>query len=304
MPSRNTTETQDLPTYAELERRLSAEWEEQLNGPAAIATANLLALKLRTSPPDPSTHRHAIDRAVEALWDNNRIDRARDLVEAWRIQVMAILARSPLIDPFEPRVRGAILTARLEHRAQNYELAFAHANVAYRRILEAAGGEDELRAELECADPNLVGELMCAVLAIGIPSGRVHLQGRPIMRAQFLDPLIRLSLSIAFASDVPPTYERMHAMVVQTLFAIAERRDTRDVDTLTKLARLERHLRPRHARGQATKRLPDLALAQHKGDVAAEEQLTPEISDDLLKAGLYRHIEVLSARGWWSEKAS
>lgn len=293
------TRSRDLPTYAEVERRLTLQWDQKLDTKAAVQTANLLQLMLRTSPPDIRKHGPIVAHAAEVLWDTKHLAAARRLVEAWCRQVQDQLARDHTIDPFEPRIRCVILTARLEHRDKQYDLAFANAMLAWRRLQREAGGETALRELLRCPEPTLLGELACAVLAIALPAGRVLLKGRPTLRAQMLDPLVAEALALVSIGDLPPKYERTHALVNQTFFAIGERRNRHDLPTLRRLARLDEMFRPRHARGQSTRRLLDLVFTQIEGSTQDEVRLAETISDDLLRAGLIRHIEALSERGWW-----
>jgi len=214
--------------------------------------------------------------------------------------MIAILDRDPSIDPFEPRARGSITSARLEFRNKNSELAFAHTQLVRRALIGAAGGRAEFAAVVGCPEPSFLGELLCANLAIAIPAGRVLFRKRPVLRAQLLDPVVDEALQILLTGDLPPKYERTHALVIQTLYAIAERGDLADKRILERLERLDEMLRPRHARGQATKKLRDVAIARFHRDAAAETALAEQASDDLVRAGLLRHVEVLSERGWWS----
>lgn len=292
--------TTEGPSLEALDARLTQEWDERMDGPAAVKTARKILWRVRTSIPDLAGHRKIIDHAMEVLWDRKRFDLAYRLIEVWRVHMIAILDRDPSIDPFEPRARGSITSARLEFRNKNSELAFAHTQLVRRELVAAAGGRAQLAAVVGCPEPSLLGELLCANLAIAIPAGRVLFRKRPVLRAQLLDPLVEEALQILLTGDLPPKYERAHALAIQTLYAIAERGDPADKRILERLERLDEMLRPRHARGQATNKLRDVAIARFNRDAAAETALAEQASDELVRAGLLRHIEVLSERGWWN----
>lgn len=300
MARRIIRETKGLPSFNELDADLTGAWDERLDRRAARAAARKIRLKLSTSTPDLVADYPVIAHAAEVLWDTDRIDQSRELVEAWRRRVREILDRRPFIDPFGPLFEAAVLSARLELRANAYEYSFAYALSARRMLMGAAGSREELLGMAGCPDESPLVGYLTANLAIGIPTGRKYCDRRPTLRAQYLEPMIDESLAILFASAIPPSYPRTHALAIQTFYAVAERGRPADEGLLSRLIHLDDLLRPRTSRGQATKQLRDVALSRWAGDAEAEQTITEAAGEILARAGLERHIEALTARGWWS----
>jgi hypothetical protein len=287
-----------LPALERLDRKLTREWDFQADPSGAVATARAMMgiLVLRASKLDLARHFWCISHAAEVLWDSQELDDAVRLTELWRQAVISICDEREL-DPTEARIWAAILSARVEHRRRRYDDAVIYAHTALAEIQELTGGRKGIEELLARGAADPVSEMYCAALAIAIPAGRMRFSGHPVWRAQYLDRWISEAL-LLLDRDAPPKLIRIHALVIQTFYALCE--EDQSIDNQMWLDRLERFddlVRPRTARGQATRPLRSVARAGHEGD-DDRSKLEAEKARKKL-ANLPRHIEVLTANRWW-----
>lgn len=291
-----------LPIFEELDRRLTRQWDFFGDPAGAIETAremrDLLSIKAATV--DLDKHFWCICHAAEVLWDAKQLDDAKQLVELWRQTVEEVTDRAA-IDPRQARIWAVILSARLQHRLGNYGIAASYAQQAISDIRRLADGEGNLRAMLHFGECNEITEMYCAALAIGIPAGRLHFARRPAWRAQFLDRWI-VDAQLLLDRDLPPRLKRVHGLIIQLYFAIAEGPRSLEREMwLDRLGRFDDLCRPGTPRGQATRRLRSVARARFDGDPGREVAESKAALVDL--ARLPRHIERLTANGWWAPAA-
>jgi hypothetical protein len=173
----------------------------------------------------------------------------------------------------------------------------SYADFAMTEIRRKAGGTEKLMEMLRLGAVNAVLEMHCAALAIALPAGRLHFALRPTLKVQFLDRWIE-EAKLILDRDMPPHLWRIHALVSQAHFALAELPRTLEREEwLDRLERFDDIVRPRHQRGQSTKRLRNVARARFNGDAAWELEEAELARGDL--RFLPRHIEVLNVNGWW-----
>lgn len=288
-----------LPSLGELDRRLTAQWDYFGDPEAAAHTALEMGhlLKIKAGKIDLGRDFWYIAHAAEVLWDSLLLDEAKQLVELWR-QTVEEVEGGRRSSPAAPRIWAAVLSARLEHRRRNYGVAVGYAHQAISAIRSLAGGEGKLRAMLHRGEANEITELYCAAVAIGIPAGRIHFAARPTLRFQFLDHWV-VDAQLLLDRDVPPRLHRIHALVIQTFFAIAEEPRSLEREAwLDRLERLDDRLRPATPRAKATKRLRSIARARFDGDGLRERTESMAALEDL--GYLPRHVETLTANNWWT----
>ncbi|HEY5052099.1 MAG TPA: hypothetical protein VII45_01675 [Solirubrobacterales bacterium] len=288
----------ELPSFDKLDKRLTREWDIGASPARAVETARQFSnlLLLRASSIDLARDLKPVWHAAEVLWDSMEFDDAEILVTRWRKTVVSVAERQG-IDPTEARIWSAILSAELEHRLRNYGTAVNYARAAMTEIRTLAGGEKNLRRALKLGRVTPVTEMHCAALAIAIPAARVHFAKRPHLRVQFLDRWIDDALLI-LDRDLPPPLLRVHALVIQTYYAIAELSKNDDrVAWLDRLERFDDLVRPRTLRGQKTKRLRGVARARFNGDGELEREEAVAAHRDLVD--MPRHVKALTANGWW-----
>ncbi len=287
-----------LPELERLDRRLTRDWDLRADAEATVSTARemIAVVALRASDLDLDRHYWCVSHGAEGLWDCKQLDDASRLVKLWR-QAVTNICNERELDPNEPRIWAAILSARVEHRHRRYSLAVEYAHQALAEIQELAGGRDAIRELLALGGVDPVSEMYCAALAIAIPAGRMRFQGHPVWRAQFLDRWVSEAL-LLLDRDVPPKLIRIHALVIQTFYALCEEDPSPDnTRWLDRLELFDDLVRPGTRRGQATRPLRDVARADHDGDKSRLSVATDTALGQL--ANLPRHIEVLTANRWW-----
>ena len=227
-----------LPELERLDRRLTREWDYQADPSGAVGTAKAMLgiILLRASHVDLARHFWCISHAAEVLWDSQELDDAVRLTELWR-QVVISVSDERDLDPTEARIWSAILSARVEHRRRRYDDAVVYAHTALAELQELAGGRKGIEELLALGAGDPVSEMYCAALAIAIPAGRMRFRGHPVWRAQYLDRWLSEAL-LLLDRDTPPKLIRIHALVIQTFYALCE--EHRSADSEKWLDRLER----------------------------------------------------------------
>jgi hypothetical protein len=289
-----------LPELERLDRRLTRQWDHRSDPAGAVATARAMlgVLALRASQLDLVRHFWSISHAAEVLWDSNQLDDAVRLVELWR-QAVENVCECRELDPTEARIWAAILSARVEHRRRRYDDAVSYAHTALAEIQELAGGRENVEELLAQGGSDFVSEMYCAALAIAIPAGRERFVGHPVWRAQYLDRWVSQAL-LLLDRDAPPKLIRIHALVIQTYFALCDEKESADnTNWLDRLERFDDLVRPRTPRGQETRPLRDVARARHEGDEDRFNRAGGEARRSL--KFLPRHVEVLTAKRWWPD---
>ncbi len=297
METATTSGFQDGPSLEVLDRRLFREWDLGADRAAAVGTAREIAIRvdLRSTSLLPETDYWRVSHAAETLWDSDLADEALRLASDWRGAADKICETAG-IDPTGPRIWALILSARAEHRARNFGGAVDWAKFAISEIRRVFGVE-RLARELRLGVVSPATELYCAALAIAIPAGRMRFGEVPTLRAQLLDAWIA-DAQLLLGADEPPKLRRVHAVVIQTFYALAEREWSRETeDWLARLLRFDDLTRPSHDRGQRTKTLRDEVFARYKGEGQLAERLRAEAADSL--AALPRHLKALRLNGWW-----
>lgn len=297
METATTSEFQDEPDLQALDLRLCRQWDLGADRPGAVTTARQISgrLALGSFTIDLEADFWCISHAAEVLWDSNLTEEARQLVVRWRRLVTEICDERE-IDPTVPRIWCSILSARVEHRARDFGGAVEYAQFAIAETRRAFGAE-QLAEQLRLGVVTTATELYCAALAIAIPAGRLRFGKVPALRAQILDSWIA-DAQLILAADAPPKLRRAHALVIQTFFALAERKWSEETEAwLQRLVRFDDLLRPRNSRGQQTKPLRDEALARFRGQEEEADRLREEARRSL--AFLPRHLLALKLNGWW-----
>lgn len=298
MDTATTAGYRDEPDLEALDRKLFQQWELGANRQGAVATAREIAhrLALRSFAIHLEGDFWRISHGAEVLWDNDLVDEARQLVTSWR-RLVTRICDDQGTDPTVPRIWASILSARVEHRARNFGGAVEYAQFAIAETRRAFGAE-ELAEQLRIGAVTPATELYCAALAIAIPAGRLRFGKVPTLRTQILDSWIE-DAQLILAADAPPKLRRAHALVIQTFFALAERRWSRETEAwLRRLVRFDDLIRPRDSRGRQTKPLRDEALARFRGRDEEADRLREEARRSL--ASLPRHLLALRLNGWWS----
>lgn len=188
--------------------------------------------------------------------------------------------------------------AELEHRRRNFGAAVALADSVLGAVRELVGGREEVEALLRSGKVTPHSQLVCAALAIGIPAARLRFAGRPMMRAQFLDSWIEDAM-LLLRRDLPPkTLRRIHALVIQTYFAIGKSaRTDENRFWLDRLEKFDDLVRPSSPRGQETRRLRLMVRAEFEGDLELASAEAEAARVELIN--LPRHRKALEANGWW-----
>lgn len=294
----------ELPSLAQLDRRLTREWDFRSSWSEAIKTAKQLSFQLKTRGAriDLDDDLWPVWHGAEVLWDTEEFEEASRLVACWRETVTLVEDKTGR-DCRIPRIWASILSAELEHRLRRPAAAVAFAQEALEEIREMAGGETELRALLKSGRVTELSQLACAALAIAIPAGRLRFAGRPALRAQYLDRWIE-EAKLLLRRDLPPKpLRRIHALVIQTYFAIAKQERTAENRMwLNRLEKFDDLVRPTSPRGQETKRLRLMARAQFEGDDELAWAEARAARSDLVH--LRRHRKALDANGWWPQVAN
>jgi hypothetical protein len=118
----------------------------------------------------------------------------------------------------------------------------------------------------------------------------------PTLRAQILDAWIA-DAQLMLGGEAPPELRRVHALVIQTFFALTERKWSEETeDWLLRLIRFDDLTRPQDDRGLKTKPLRDEAFARFCGETEKAERLRGKAIRIL--AGLPRHLRALKLNGW------
>ncbi len=287
-----------LPQLERLDRKLTRQWDYRADPVGAVATAKAMLgiLVIKAARLDLVRHYWCVSHAAEVLWDSKEFEDAARLVELWRQAVESVCGDREL-DPTEARIWSAILSARVEHRRRRYDDAVVYAHTALAEIQDLAGGRKAIDDLLALGGCDPVSEMYCAALAIAIPAGRMRFQGHPVWRAQYLDRWISGAL-LLLDRDTPPKLIRIHALVIQTFFALCEETPSPDVEYwLNRLELFDDLVRPQTPRGQETRPLRKVARATHEGDAERSKREAEEAHKGL--AHLPRHIEVLTANRWW-----
>jgi len=285
---------------AELDGELSYQWDDQLDHRETAKVVRAIEFSVKTGRPHPTEDFRCVSHAGAALWDCSEVERARLLVKDWRIRTESGLSRHSAEEIQEARVLNSILSARLELRSDDPQAAIAMVQHGVRVIRDAAGGDAALTSMIASGKPSRLVERYAECLAIKIPSARLFVRGRPAMRAQYLESEVERALAIIFSGDLPPKYPRIHALICQTLYAVAERPYSEGAkERLSRLHRFEQATRPSTRRGMVTSGLPDMAIASHRGDKVEELRLAREIEERLTDAELHRHVVALTERRWW-----
>ena len=281
-----------------LDRRLQQEWDEGTDLKGAVHTARHAygILVRRGQTIDLEADFWRVSRAAEVLWDTGHMDEAAALVACWR-QLVDEVCEGQKTPSAEARIWALILSARLEHRRRNHSIAIEYTVLAMNEIKWLAGGASELRSTLQDGEATELIELYCAALAIGIPAGRLYFARRPALRQQMLHRWIADAKLILDRND-PPELKRVHALVIQLFYAIAEGQRTDEAEAwIEHLLNFDDRVRPRTWRGQATKSLREIARARFAGDVEDELSAARTARDEL--SNLPRHVAALDANRWW-----
>lgn len=287
-----------LSELERLDHKLTRQWDYQADPLGAVITAREImgVLALKASQIDLGRHFRCASHAAEVLWDSREIEDAARLSAIWRRTVNDVCNKRGL-DPTEPRIWSTILSARVEHRRRLYDHAVIYAHAALAEIQELTGGRQVVQELLSCGSSDPVSEMYCAALAIAIPAGRMRFRGHPVWRAQYLDRWVSEAL-LLLDRDAPPQLTRVHAVVIQTYFALCEEKPSLDNEKwLNRLERFDDLTRPDTPRGRATRPLRDVARADYEGDEDRSQREAGRARGSLVH--LPRHIEVLTANRWW-----
>lgn len=287
-----------LSELERLDRKLTRQWDYQADPRGAVATARAMMgiLALKASQIDLARHFWCASHAAEVLWDSRELEDATRLSTIWRQTVNDVCDQRGL-DPTEARIWSTILSARVEHRRRRYDDAVIYAHAALAEIQELAGGRQVIQGLLSCGSCDPISEMYCAALAIAIPAGRMRFQGHPVWRAQYLDRWVSEAL-LLLDRDAPPQLMRIHAVVIQTYFALCEEEPSPDNEKwLSRLERFDDLVRPDTPRGRATRPLREVARADHEGDEDRSRREAGRARESLVH--LPRHVEVLTANRWW-----
>ncbi len=291
------------PSLEKLDRKLTRAWDMRRDMPDAVRTARELmsALSRRGIRIDLARDLWFVWHAAEALWDAEEYDSAIRLVALWRETIVRVEEVED-VDCHLDYLWAAILLAELEHRRLNFAAAVALADSVLRAVAESLGGRKELEALLKSGKVTPHSQLVCAALAIGIPAARLRFAGRPTMRAQFLDRWIE-DAKLLLRRDLPPKpLRRIHALVIQTYFAIAESdRTEENREWLDRLEKFDDLVRPPSPRGQETRRLRFMVRAEFEGDVTLA--MTEAEAARIELVNLPRHRKALEVNGWWPRAA-
>jgi len=290
----------DEPTLAELDRRLFEQWDLGLDRDAAVETARQMAARLKTRSLRINVLADFwyVSHAAEVLWDSDHADEACELAAFWRMSINKFCADAG-VDPAAPRVWAAILCARAAHRARDFGGAIEWVQWAIAEV-RRLHGEERLAENLELGISCEATELYCAALAIAIPAGRMRFGKVPTLRAQILDAWVADAQLMLSGVDAPKL-RRVHALVIQTFFALTEREWSEETeDWLLRLVRLDDLTRPQNDRGLKTKPLRDEAFARFCSETEKAARLR-EMAISFL-AGLPRHLRALKLNGWWQHK--
>jgi hypothetical protein len=274
---------------------LETTWRERLDRTASASLANEACIAIRHSK-DPSVDYPGVLAAAEFYWDTGAdLFNARRLVDGWRQRVYELTKDWGAADALAPRSKALLLEARLALRANEYAEAKKRVDAAGRQLRQLIGGEPRLRRLIDSPEPSRAIDLYSSILATEIPVLRVDRNQWPVT-SQLLD--IRIQDAVSIIEGGHP-YERLHPLVRQTFFAVADRRDPCDRDLVHRLYEKDVQLRSSCARARCTYPLVDMVLAQFHGDVSAELAAACLAERELRRAGLNRLIRTLNARGWW-----
>jgi hypothetical protein len=293
---------------ADLGEELQRAWRVDRDVPRALALANeiLAALLLDAGGNiNLDSDYDLVSLVVEVFWDGDlegnrrHIGSARAVATRWRELVReAELTDAGLTcdDRLCRNIDGYRLSIRVEHRAGDTSAAYDLLELGLRALRNAAGGTDGLRREIEDDPFGLIGTLYGHLLAIAIPVVR---KIRRPTRTQRLVPLIADALVIVRQIPIDGGgHTDLHALVVQTCFGTLKLARPEDAEIIETMAVLDSILRPKDARGQATRASLDEALAGYRGDQVAQRRLAKCAKDHLTAAGLARHRKIADQRGW------
>jgi hypothetical protein len=279
-------------------------WDESLEAEGALRTARTMALELDViGCAAPDDHR-AIEHAVIAMCDLNRIEEAGTLVDEWGKIVHAEAMASPYGPQDLYHHHMPVLRARYLFRASDHMGAATFASLARREATMLRHRSLPVRSrQLAGIPPHRLPTAARARLiradSIALPAFRVAAARGHAWRAQ-LDVVLDEALAICLADDFDPVCGGGHGLVRQSLFAVAELEHTTEREAqLQQLLTLDRASMPDTARARATSLLPPMAVAAFRGDRKQERELAVTAHAALVEAGLQRHIDVLIARRWW-----
>jgi hypothetical protein len=279
----------------EVGKRLRHDWNERLDGAAGLRRVDECRIAM-WSISDLQRDYATVALAAEVCWDNGVLSLARVISEDWAHRAQRLTQGLLPREALPPRVLAMVLRARMEHRAQNYKLALVHARAALRLLYLTGGGQERVQAAIAEDSEGEFASLMVAILAIAIPAAR--LTGEPLdTRAERLQEMLAVAIPLV-DRERPLAHERIHGLVSQSLYAIAERGRPEDVPLLGRLARNDLLVRPDHKRGQITLDLIGVADAAHRGDEDARASLSARVLEALEGAGLRRHRDTVVEHGW------
>jgi hypothetical protein len=219
------------------------------------------------------------------------------------------------------QLRAACLLAGAEHRLDRHRRALAltrphlrdlellcrsAAGVAFPEALQDLGRLDHLTAELR--NPKsplrrptaLLLKIMLPAIRASLPLTNRHPIRMQILdaRTRQLDPLVDAATALLVAGYEDLSREEAHGLSSQDFFALCERRDPANRETLALVWDIDGVTRPATVRSRATAWLMHVAHAQWRGDAAVEQHYTRIALAALEDACLSRHVEAILRRGW------
>jgi hypothetical protein len=288
-----------LPIAASLPDEMRQAWHEDLDAERALRLSSTAERRFERDF-DPRRDREALWLASEIRFDNRRLVEASDLAAFYRVAATAVARTLPTTQAVCMKADALIQSAEVAHRRNRPRPSFAVVKAARRLLAEHAGDHAALCRLAASPEENPIGEAYVALLAIAVTALRLAAVSS-LPAARLHEDMVQDAM-LLLAGPLP-AYERMHALVSQTLYAVAARANPADQPFLQRLVGLDASHRPVHPRGRATRHLIDLAVARHAGDSRRVAFHTEAAANDLANAALVRHIDALTHRGWWNRPA-
>jgi hypothetical protein len=250
---------------------------------------------------DPLADFTAVVAAQDVGFDWNGLAMSERLARTYTVRAREI-ARYRDIDQIKVvHAYGLILNARAATRQNLAAKAYAYSKAALISVRDAAGSPDRLDQLLRSQDPNLVADACVAVLGIAPTAAR--LRGLPTPRRdELIDRCRQLMRLYALENPGPPEYARSFAAAVQNLYA--EAKFPSDPQYFWRLVELEGMWRPTDWRGQASRRLVDVAIGEYTGVKELAHVAFGLAKAEMAAAGLNRAVDAMSQRGWAPPRAA
>ena len=279
-----------------IRQQLRVEHRREANVGASLELAEDGLLALRAGHFHPLADLATVVAIQDAAFDFDALHLAFHAADAYARsgRMLTETAEPEVADEY--RLHAFFLSARSSVRTGPVQRAYAYSIALLTRLEQLAGGREGVIDLLRSPVRSPLGE--AAVAFTGIAPTAARLPGlTPKAQETLLVPSASFARALFLENDSRPEYLRMHAAAVQSVFAFAK--EGADPELFWAAVETEATSRPSDPRGQATRALVDVAVAEYERRFTEALAAAERAKLDMSAFQLHRALRAIEFRKWW-----